>query len=716
MGFVNSVPLWLGLAAVGLALPILVHLIRRIRRIQWGAMAVLERAMRKRKRRIRMEDLLVLVLRCLALVLAALALMRPTLLSRAGAWLFGSQGTGMVIAIDASYSMGHGTVTTRFEQAKKIALGLASTLEPGDPLAVVLLGNTPRTILQKTGYEEKHLERILTKAATLPEPLNLDAAIEELHRATASLESPVRECHIITDAQENTWRSIGGKASRLLQEMSTDTEKQRRRCYVLRVPVEHANNVALTRLDYAGGTLRKDGTASFAAQIVNTGPHPAARVTVGLDVNDHNVDTRVVGSIPPGQTRVARFSVPFSRSGAHRLVATLTGEDSLAADDTRFALAHVPDDVRVLCVESGQFSGEHDESETYFLRKALVLKGVRAAIGLHVDTITPAELETRHVREADVVILANVADLGSDIGPALSEKVRSGGGLMIFAGRNIDPARMNDLLGAEHALLPAELLETRETADALALEIADPAHPVGAALADLPVDLVAASRFNGYLAVRPLDDARVILNLSDGAPLLMERPIGLGSVILFTSTADRTWNDLPVSPVYPIWLHTVVSRVTGAGVKAFEVGQALRLSTDARRAGPTATISLPSGETRLGNVQKEKDRALVDGGIAGEPGFYEMSLLEQGSPLLLAANVDPVESHVAVLDDDSLASAVEGTGVDVLAAGTDPAATIRQQRVGYEIWRVLLALGLVAMVAQSVLSDRFSKGMVVGKK
>jgi len=716
MGFVNSVPLWLGLAAIGLALPILIHLIRRIRRIEWGAMAILERAIKKRKRRIRMEDLVVLVLRCLALVLAALALMRPTLLSHAGAWLLGSQGTGMVIAIDASYSMGHGTVTTRFEQAKKIALDLASTLQPGDPVAIVLLGNTPQLLLQKTGYEEKHLERVLEKAAPLPEPLNLDTAVEELHRLTATLESPVRECHIITDAQENTWRTIGGRASRLLQEMGTDTEEQRRRCYVLRVPAEHANNVALTRLDYAGGTLRKEGTAGFAAEIVNTGPHPVERVTVGLDVDGRNVDTRVVGPLPPGRTRVARFSVPFSRSGSHRLVATLAGEGSLATDDARFAVARVPDEVHVLCVESGQFSGEHDESETYFLRKALALKGVRAAVGLHVEIVTPAGLSARHVQEADFVILANVADVGSEIAATLADKVRGGGGLMVLTGPNVEPSRMNDLLGKEHSMLPAELLEIRETSEAVTLEIADPAHPVGAALADLPVDLLAASRFHGYMAVRPSDDARVILNLSDGAPLLVEKTVGLGKVMLFASTADRTWNDLAVSPVYPIWLHTVLSRVTGAAVKAFEVGQALRLTTDARSAGPTATVLLPSGETRLGSVEKDQDRALVDGGIAEEPGFYEMSLLERAEPLVLAANVDPVESHVAVLDDDALASAVEETGVQVIAAGADTETTIRQQRVGYEIWRVLLALSLAAMVAQGILADRFSKGIVVGKK
>ena len=713
MGFINSLPLWLGLAALGLALPILIHLIRRIRRLEWGAMTLLLRAMKKRKKRIRMEDLWVLILRCLALVLLALALLRPTLISSAGAWLLGSQSVGMVIAIDASFSMGHGTGSTRFDDAKAAALTISATLDPGDPLTILLLGSTPHILLQKTGYDELHVSRILTEAKPLPEALNLDACMQPLHASMLAMDTPVQECHIISDAQSQSWRTISDRGERLLREMSTDTEQHKRRCYFIQTAAVHGENIAITRLDYAGGTLRKEGTAGFAAEVINTGKSVSERITVGLEVNGRHIDTRVLGTLPAGRSRVARFSVPFTQSGPHRLVASLTGDAALAADDTRYAVAHIPEKLSVLCIEDNPFSVEQQDAETYFLQKAMRLKGVGAAVGIRFDTVSPSGFGAKHLEDTELTILANVADLSSDAAAMLGDAVRRGLGLLIFTGDAVDPQRLNDVLGAEQGLLPAELLESRKLPEARAipLTISDNTHPVGAALAGLSADMRGGTRFWGYIAARPDPGARTILELANGMPLLIEKPVGLGRVLLFTSSPDRSWNDLPVSPIYPIWLHTVASHVTGAGLDALEVGQDIRVS--ARSAGPSASIRTPSGDLRRGRVEKATDRVVVAGGLADEPGFYEVRMLESEEPLLLAANIDAEESDVSVLTKNELMSALEKSGISLLSTASELAVSIRQNRVGYEIWRLLLAIGLLALVAQAVLADRISKGIVL---
>jgi hypothetical protein len=716
MGFINFLPLWLGLAALGLALPILIHLIRRIRRVEWGAMAILLRAMKRRKKRIRMEDLLVLILRCAALVLLALALLRPTLVSRAGAWLLGSQSVGMVIAIDASFSTAHGSGTTRFDDAIAAALTITATLDPGDPLAIVLLGSTPHVLLQKSGYDELHVSRVLAEAKPLPEALHLDACIEPLKAMMISMDTPVQECHIISDAQAASWRSISDRGQRLLTEMSTNTEQHKRHCYFVQTASAHGENVAITRLDYAGGTLRKEGTAGFVAEVINTGKSTSERITVGLEVNGRHIDTRVLGTLPPGRSRMARFSVPFTQSGPHKLIASLTGDASLGIDDTRYAVARIPEKLSVLCIEDNPFSVEQQEAETYFLQKAIRLKGVGAAVGVRFETVSPSGFGLKHLEDAELVILANVADLSSDAAAMLGTAVRRGMGLLIFTGDAVDPQRLNDVLGTEQGLLPAKLLEARTQPEARAvpLSISDASHPVGAALAGLSADLRGSTRFWGYIACRPTPDARTVLELANGMPLLIEKPVGLGRVLLFTSSPDRSWNDLPISPIYPIWLHTVASHVTGAGLDALEVGRDIRVS--ARHAGPAASITTPAGDLRRGRVEKKTDRVVVAGGLADEPGFYELRVLEGEAPQILAANVDAAESDVSVLTQAELEAALDKSGLTILTSGGQLAATVRENRVGYEIWRLLLAAGLFALVAQAVLSDRFSKAIVMVEK
>ena len=76
MSFLNPILLF-GLAAV--SVPILIHLLnrRKFQKVVWGAMRFLQTSVERNQRRMRMEDLILLALRCLLVALLALALARP---------------------------------------------------------------------------------------------------------------------------------------------------------------------------------------------------------------------------------------------------------------------------------------------------------------------------------------------------------------------------------------------------------------------------------------------------------------------------------------------------------------------------------------------------------------------------------------------------------------------------------------------------------------
>jgi len=106
MGFLNP---WLLIALAGVAVPIIIHLLNRFRHRQvlWGAMELLRKAIVLRSRQIQLEDLLLLVLRCLAVGLLALAVARPTITSAGANWFGKTADVGLLIAIDGSFSMDH---------------------------------------------------------------------------------------------------------------------------------------------------------------------------------------------------------------------------------------------------------------------------------------------------------------------------------------------------------------------------------------------------------------------------------------------------------------------------------------------------------------------------------------------------------------------------------------------------------------------------------
>src|SRR5882724_2001286 len=102
MAFLNPILLF-GAAAV--AIPVIIHLLnkRKFERVTWAAMRFLRMSVEQNERRVKIEDLLLLLLRCLMVLLLALALARPALKS-ATAGFFGQSGVTAVVVVDQSYS------------------------------------------------------------------------------------------------------------------------------------------------------------------------------------------------------------------------------------------------------------------------------------------------------------------------------------------------------------------------------------------------------------------------------------------------------------------------------------------------------------------------------------------------------------------------------------------------------------------------------------
>jgi len=145
MEFIN--PLFL-FATGAIAAPIIIHLLNRQRykKVEWAAMRFVLEAIKRTHRRLRLEEILLLILRCLILVLLAMALARPYITGS----LLGLAGDGnryAIIVLDASYStgarVGH---ESAFDRAKKQAAGIIADLQKGDRLSVVVLSHVPHAL------------------------------------------------------------------------------------------------------------------------------------------------------------------------------------------------------------------------------------------------------------------------------------------------------------------------------------------------------------------------------------------------------------------------------------------------------------------------------------------------------------------------------------------------------------------------------------------
>ena len=712
--FINPMMLW-GLA--GVSVPILIHLLNRYRHkeVDWAAMELLRRALVVRSRQIRIEDILILILRCLAVMLIALAMARPTLQSSAAKYLGGESQVGVVIAIDGSFSMAHQPgVASRFSLAINRTQEILNTLDTGNPVSLILLGSSPRIILRNVGYDPERLRKALADLEATPERTNLEVGLEEVYDVVKEVKAPVRECYIISDMQTNTWQEISDRSR-----ASIDNIREVASLFVLSVASGNSDNLGITRFAVASGTLRKGSLARCVAEVHNHGLRTQDRITVNLFVDGQPVDQRIVDRLGPDEAVPVHLFARLERTGNVQLSARI-GRDPLMVDNTRYAVAHVSERVRVLCVDGSPATNPYD-GETGYLRTALQPRTLADAArsALEVKIVPWLSLAAQRLAEYDVVVLANVPDLRDAQVAALAHFVEQGGGLIVFLGDKTSPKVMNARFRVGgRPLLPVELKVAalpREEEDGWPVRVVASDHPLAAPLAGLPQDLLDAARIKRFVPSELIEGGRTILGLGGtDFPLLAERRLGRGKILLFTTTADRDWTDLIIHPIGPILMNQAVTYLTRAAhERTFTVGQPLTVPLARDGNGDNSVVFRdPNGiETPVAVTERDGERS-AQLPHPDTQGFYEIRIAAGKRPLVAAVNVDPTESDVRCLQAEAARAPFHDMEVRTLAPGDEVAEAVRQSRVGRELWRILLILALIVLATEAFLAWLFSRRMV----
>jgi uncharacterized protein (DUF58 family) len=240
-------------------------------------MQFLNRNVRVRSRQIRLRDLLLLCLRCLALLFLVLALARPAWRDGVASWIPGEPRAGVVIGLDASFSMAHGGEdATRFDRALDQVKVISETIQAGDPVSLILLGGEDKVLIHNMAFDRERFTDLLLEAKPVPAGLDLDRVPNRLKELADDMEAPKKEIYFITDIQERDWRRTSARFQEALADLRNDAE-------VFLVPVPGAPaNLAVTKLDLVSGELRKGTTARYQATVKNCGTAPVAFINIRL--------------------------------------------------------------------------------------------------------------------------------------------------------------------------------------------------------------------------------------------------------------------------------------------------------------------------------------------------------------------------------------------------------------------------------------------------
>ena len=695
-------PLFL-LGALLTAIPLLLHLTRKRRPpIPFPSFLFLRAlgATARRKRR-RFRDLPLLLLRMAAFALLAFAFAEPVLRREAGASGPGDR-RDLALLLDRSLSM---TVPGRAEAAASAAAAEIETLSPGDRAVVIAFADRAEALTELTDDREA-----LAAAAASVTPGDAGTRFPTAFGLAGRVLPPVpgrrREAVLISDLQRN-----GFPEGRPEPALPPGIALRVRRVG------EPAGN-----LYAAGVSLRPEGADRLVANAearlsgspgeTAANPAPGAAPVAELLLGGRSTGAMTAAPFAGGVLRAE--SRPFSRpaeplEGIVRLEAG--PEDALAADNEFRFVAHPGSAIRILDLAGGGDSIHVREAFAVGTAPAFVLEsgpgrgGAALAEALRSDE---SGLPT-------VVLVRGLGGLAPGAGRALAAFVRGGGSLLAAMG----PRRMGSALRAELAgILPAQPGETVDRLPPTRLTDFSTAHPVLEPFAGGHFASLGRASFYRYRRLDGLaENAEVLARFADGRPALVagsppaaEAGTAPGRVVLFASSFDTAWNDLPRRPAFVVLLH-----------RLSEFAADYRPTPTAWRVGetvdPAPAFRLPATpDTGEGESDREREllvetpsgeRRVLAGTAAlrlTEAGFYRARWPGETEFRRLAANPPPAESDLAALDAEEVEL---GSVPPVAAAGTGPTAsggTAAEPGAGRPLWWPLFAALLLLLLAETGLA------------
>jgi hypothetical protein len=497
--------------------------------------------------------------------------------------------------------------------------------------------------------------------------------------ATIAVESsrPRREVVLITDFQKNGW---------------TPSDDQRLPAGTAFSPVSVGDggtaNLSVAPAVVRRGRFEGQERVTVTGGVTNRGTEPAIGVTLALEIDGRVAETARVDVAP--QTSASHVFAPVTLTPAGLRGVVRVGDDRLAADNAYHFVLRETRPVAVLLATGGTRAAD----DTYLRRALAIGEAPRFEVNATaVDALTDEALAGAHV------VIANDVPLGEAVIARLARFAEGGGGVLVIAGSRASWPPGTALPGT----LGDPVDRSRATGRVGGVEYG---HAVFAPFRAPRSGDFSSVRVYGYRRLTPAEDARVLARYDDGQPALVERTLGSGRILVWTSGVDLAWNDLALKPVFLPFVHQMVRALATFQERpaALTVGQVAAL--DRRQPGDPDRVAVdPAG--RRTPIDPARGEALE----LPAPGFYEVRTgdADNRPVTVVAANVDFSESDLTGVDPDEVRTVVAGgDAAEATAAGVEPPrdeVTEQSQR----LWWYLLFAGMLILIVESLVASRMSK-------
>ncbi|MSQ96704.1 MAG: VWA domain-containing protein [Gemmataceae bacterium] len=676
------------IGALAAGIPVVIHLFfrSRYRTVPWAAMKFLLTSVEQTSRRLKFQEMLLLLLRMTVLAMLAFAFARPisTVVRGSGR----GDAVDAVFVFDLSYSMGaQDGAKARLQKAKDEAIKIIDELPPHSTVQIVTAaGKTKPEVHPRSPANLDQARTAVQNLDVFHLVTDLSAGVIKAKEVLDNGQAANKELYVFSDMQKMGFDAEAEKLKAMLTVI-----KEKSLVHFVRCGTHNPKNVSIVGITPQTGVPRPGERVGFAVLVKNTSRETVENLTVSLTVDgdEKNRETAKIESLGKGETRAVTLDGKLEKAGLRVLTARV-GPDELEADNRFDHVILVREQVNILVVDGNYSEKDPEKASSFYLMHALlpVSEAARATYKYN-PRVIPARLASPMLlKNQDVCILVNCslqAKLGSradvlqnDFVEALDPFVRKGKALMVFSGDNVRPEPYNKVLGKKLGLLPMPLKDPVK-ADKQPLRINRTSFGAGPPAYWIFKDEKFYENFNNVEVWQhvELDEAAaerekdkkpapknedepgepekksktddenplsVIVRLNNGKPLVVSRKIDAGEVHFIATaahpegrdekTANPNWSDFVTEIAFIPYMDVSINHLANGQTQTYNLVAGQTLSWyPADKQDYVYDLVYPDGKksTRLGVPEKIGKRVVITAPDLPQAGIYRMTVNPRGN-------------------------------------------------------------------------------------
>lgn len=678
MTFINPYILF-GLFAV--AIPILLHLfnLQKVRKMEFSTLMFLKEIQKSKLRKIRIKQILLLIIRIFIIVFLVLAFSNPVFKG-----YFAGNNPDIrkcgIFVLDNSFSMSiKDEKGSSYEQAKNSLKNILSLYYSGDKIFLITSSHLKNFEIGELKNAQNLLDSVKNLELTSVR-FGLSGLMDYVKNIIEKNNSPLYEVFILSDNQKNNFiaENISGKFF----------EESRKNIHFYNIDIgkRTANNISIEKAEIKSRIPEVNKEIKISVAVKNHNNFNCLNKQINLFIDDKKAAETVI-DIASGERKEISLTFRPARTG------NITGyvellqpdffEDEILQDNKYFFSLYIPEKI------NGGLVGDNEFAFRY-IKLAVESAEKLSGTGNKIFNLNSYSNINESVKSSDMLIISGKNNFSESESGVLTEYIRNGGGVIIFSSKNMNIESYNSFFSRINSLRVENIMRIfTDTSAQNKFDRIDFEHPMfyGAFKnEELSITsekfFVESPEITFLYKILPGSNTKSLMSLPGGNVFLAESDYGDGSLIFCAVSADEDMSDFPKKSLFPL----IVSRsihYLGNGV----------YKNDNNTVGRNNIVTL--GKNKIFSVPYSEK-------YSGQ-GIYSVfdSVLNQN--LFFALNRDTLESvlnKADVKDIKDFFGKYKINSIEYISDAAEVNPVVVKARDGKELWKYFAVLALIFIILE----------------